>query len=131
MALTVSHFHVLETSNVRDFNIFKFANEVGREHALVVFGTHLINSNKLGSYIDQTRYAKFLTEISRFYRREVQYHNDLHGSDVAQQSNFFLTKGGLWKHLHLKELDVVSVLVAALCHDLGHDGLNNTFHINA
>ncbi len=67
MGLTVSHFQLLEKSNCRDFSIFKFSQAVGRDHALVVFGTHLINSNNLGSYINQTKYAKFLTQVSRFY----------------------------------------------------------------
>jgi alkylhydroperoxidase family enzyme len=31
----------------------------------------------------------------------------------------------------LQEVDVLSLLVAGLCHDLGHDGLTNGYHVNA
>lgn len=27
------------------------------------------------------------------------------------------------------EVDTLSLLVAALCHDVGHDGFNNKFHV--
>jgi len=35
----------------------------------------------------------FLYEISAGYLNEVQYHNDLHGSDVAQMVFIMLTEG--------------------------------------
>ena len=33
--------------------------------------------------------------------------------------------------MKLKKLDCLSLIVAAVCHDLGHDGFNNSYHVNA
>jgi high affinity cGMP-specific 3',5'-cyclic phosphodiesterase 9 len=33
--------------------------------------------------------------------------------------------------IHLEPLDVLSLLISALCHDLDHDGFNNSYQINA
>ena len=46
-------------------------------------------------------------------------------------SFFFLTTAGLSKKLELNKLDEFSMMMAALCHDLGHDGLTNGYHVNA
>eukprot|EP00351_Strombidinopsis_sp_SopsisLIS2011_P006317 CAMPEP_0116877028 /NCGR_PEP_ID=MMETSP0463-20121206/8865_1 /TAXON_ID=181622 /ORGANISM="Strombidinopsis sp, Strain SopsisLIS2011" /LENGTH=137 /DNA_ID=CAMNT_0004524013 /DNA_START=892 /DNA_END=1305 /DNA_ORIENTATION=+ len=35
------------------------------------------------------------------------------------------------KFADLNRLDLVSVLIAAISHDYGHDGLNNAYHVNA
>lgn len=65
------------------------------------------------------------------YRRDVQYHNDLHGADVAQVAHIFLTQGKLISLLELEHIDVMAFLIAALCHDFGHDGFTNGYHVNA
>lgn len=31
----------------------------------------------------------------------------------------------------LDDLDAVSLLIAGVCHDFGHDGYNNAYHVNA
>jgi len=61
----------------------------------------------------------------------VQYHNDLHGIDVAHMANLFLVKGKLITLIDLDHIDILSFLIAGLCHDLGHDGFTNAFHSNA
>ena len=33
--------------------------------------------------------------------------------------------------MRLNKLDTLSFLLAAVCHDLGHDGLTNSYHVNA
>jgi hypothetical protein len=42
-----------------------------------------------------------------------------------------LSKMGLKESLNLNKLDCLSFIVAAVCHDLGHDGFNNSYHVNA
>jgi 3',5'-cyclic-nucleotide phosphodiesterase len=71
-----------------------------------------------------------MVQIHNGYRREVHYHNDLHGSDVAQHCNFILKTQNLGKYVEFNKLDTLSVLVAALCHDVDHDGFNNSYHLN-
>jgi len=46
-------------------------------------------------------------------------------------SNYILTTGGLIKLAELDQVDILSMLTAAMCHDLGHDGFTNGYHINA
>ena len=81
--------------------------------------------------VDQEKMGNFLNKITQTYFQGLSYHNDLHGADVMQMSYYFLTTGRLSEIILLSKLDQLAVLVAAACHDLGHDGLNNNFHINA
>ena len=48
-----------------------------------------------------------------------------------QMAYFMLTTGQLQKTLKLNKLDCLSFLIAAVCHDLGHDGFTNGYHTNA
>jgi hypothetical protein len=41
-----------------------------------------------------------------------------------------LQKWGLKNLAELTNLDVLSVLVAAACHDYNHDGYKNEYHVN-
>lgn len=56
--------------------IFKLMNELPTMNSQV-----LINNDKL---------IRFLGEIYKGYRRDVAYHNDLHGADVAQMMFMFI-----------------------------------------
>jgi hypothetical protein len=47
-----------------------------------------------------------------------------------QMAFFMLTTGGLYDKIQLNKLDALSVLLAAVCHDLGHDGFMNGYHVN-
>lgn len=43
---------------------------------------------------------------------------------------YMLSTCGLQTKLQLNKLDTLSVLMAAVCHDLGHDGFTNNYHVN-
>jgi hypothetical protein len=43
-------------------------------------------------------------------------------------SYFMLKTCGLSSALKLTPLDEFAFIMAAVCHDLGHDGLTNSFH---
>jgi hypothetical protein len=58
------------------------------------------------------------------------YHNFRHAFDVTQTCYLFL-KHGILANAPLTPLDVFSMMVSALCHDLQHPGMNNTFQCNA
>lgn len=61
----------------------------------------------------------------------VQYHNDLHGADVMHMCYYFLKKTRLINILDLNELDMLAIIISSVCHDLGHDGFTNSYHVNA
>jgi 3'5'-cyclic nucleotide phosphodiesterase len=51
--------------------------------------------------------------------------------DVAHMAHLFLTQGNLKGVAELNQIDVLSLLLAGICHDLGHDGFTNGYHVNA
>ena len=81
--------------------------------------------------LDFQRLSNFLGQIYNGYRRDVEYHNDLHASDVMQTCFIMLTEGGLIESAELHPLDVLAVIIAAVSHDFGHDGYNNMYHTEA
>ena len=42
-----------------------------------------------------------------------------------------IIKGEMIRFASLSELDLLSVIVSAVCHDYGHDGLNNAYDVNS
>ena len=74
---------------------------------------------------------RFLDKINKGYRPSVQYHNAIHAADVLQMAALLLVQGNVRAFARLTDLDVLSVVVASICHDYGHDGFNNAYHVNA
>lgn len=46
-------------------------------------------------------------------------------------AHLFLTKGNLIELAELDHIDIMAFLIGAVCHDLGHDGFTNGYHVNA
>lgn len=44
---------------------------------------------------------------------------------------YFLKETRLKDFIEISELDTLSMLIAGACHDLGHDGYTNGYHVNA
>ncbi|CAG9317410.1 unnamed protein product [Blepharisma stoltei] len=78
--------------------------------------------------ISKTKITQFLTEVEEKYRPQNFFHNSIHGADVCC-SVVFLLKNGLQLCGSLLDLDIFAIITAALCHDIGHLGLNNAFLI--
>ena len=49
---------------------------------------------------------------------------------MFQMIFFMLTHCNLAERIQLNKLDILSTLLAAVCHDLGHDGFTNGYHVN-
>jgi hypothetical protein len=81
--------------------------------------------------IDEYLLGNFLAQMYKGYRRNVEYHNDIHAADILQMLYVMLTQGGLIDLAQLNELDLLSAVIASVCHDYDHDGLNNAYHVNA
>ena len=81
--------------------------------------------------IDEAKLVEFLNAIARGYQQDVQYHNDLHGADVCQMVYMISKMGDYRRRLELTDLDFLSMLIAAACHDYDHDGMTNTYHVNS
>lgn len=58
------------------------------------------------------------------------YHNKMHGFDVCQTVNVFLSKCKLISLANLHQLEIAAMLLSAAVHDYEHPGFNNMFLIN-
>lgn len=72
---------------------------------------------------------KWLASVQSAYHRSNAFHNATHGSDVMQTTHYILKTANAQKYF--SDLEVFAVLVAAVVHDMGHDGYSNNFHKNA
>lgn len=78
-------------------------------------------------HIPQTKLMNFLKTVTRNYRKN-PYHNFSHAIDVAQMCFKIVYNRKITECL--TELDLLALMIAAICHDLDHPGLNNNFQIN-
>lgn len=58
---------------------------------------------------------------------DVIYHNRLHAADVMMMMHWFLTS--VYMELFVNPFDHLMCLIASAVHDVGHDGVNNLFHV--
>lgn len=80
--------------------------------------TAILKKNNLLQIIDFHKFLQFTTQIYNKYKRSVEYHNDMHGSDVAQHVHLILHNQKFKERANFNDLDTLSLLVAALCHDV-------------
>lgn len=116
-ALIKQHHKHFENINSFDFNLFEFSEEVGRNMQMPFMATSILKHNNLLQIVDYHKFIQFFTQIYNKYKRNVQYHNDLHGSDVAQHVHLILRNQNMIEKARFTDLDTLGLLVAALCHD--------------
>ncbi|VDL11665.1 unnamed protein product [Hymenolepis diminuta] len=112
-----------------NFDIFEF-NEVSQHHALKYVGFELLHKYNLITkfQIDGTKLENLLLRLEIGYSKyKNPYHNLIHAADVAQTCHVVLTTSKLRDYL--SDLDIFSVIFAALAHDFEHTGTTNNFHI--
>lgn len=128
-----NHTEDLKRAEQIDFNTIRFCEEIGRKQGLSVLTVYFMRQLGLEKLpqLDQMKVSRFIGQIYKGYRRDVEYHNDIHATDVLQMSFIFLTKGGLHQWAQLNELDTISVIMGAISHDFGHDGMTNAYHVNS
>eukprot|EP00928_Gymnodinium_smaydae_P037159 TRINITY_DN25834_c0_g1_i1.p1 TRINITY_DN25834_c0_g1~~TRINITY_DN25834_c0_g1_i1.p1 ORF type:complete len:2072 (-),score=304.76 TRINITY_DN25834_c0_g1_i1:130-5685(-) len=75
-------------------------------------------------HVDSKRLGQFVEEVRRGYR-DNPYHNFMHAVDVTHA--VFRYSNLMQAELIFPAIELFSVLVAAISHDLGHVGWNNAF----
>ena len=116
-----------------DFDIFEL-NKLLNKKTSVYLASEILGRIGIvdNGRIPQNILSNFIKEIVAHYDRvNAIYHNDLHAGDVMQTVYTIFIKGKLAIKMKLSELDIFSILVAALCHDYKHPGTNNAYNINA
>ena len=117
----------------KDFNIFQLKNLIGYENVLPLMGKTILEAFGLTNpkIIQTNKLDSFLYTICNQYNEKVLYHNALHGADVTQTLSLIFLNSKAEKICDTNVLDILSIFIAALGHDLGHPGYNNNFQINA
>ena len=117
----------------KSFNIFELKKIVGQMNVLPIIGGVIIEKFGLKNdkIINVNKLERFLNLVSSQYLPTTLYHNNMHGADVCQSVSLYFLNSNAEKILQTTLLDLLSIIIASLGHDLGHPGLNNNFHINA
>jgi len=76
--------------------------------------------------IEEKTLEQFLLSVRQHYNAN-PYHNWRHAFDVTQASFSYITE--FEGHKLLSRLELLALLVASLCHDVGHPGVNNVFMV--
>lgn len=76
--------------------------------------------------VDHMRATAYMSEILMRYTR-VPYHSMYHAFNVLQGCYSMLTKTELCREFSVQEK--VTLLITAIGHDAGHDGVNTAFHM--
>lgn len=114
----------------KEFNIHDFDKNVGRANVLPLIGKTILNTLGLSEILNTDKLDNFLRKTASGYIESVQYHNSVHAADVAQTISTMFLNSNLEVITLLSQNDILSMIIAALGHDIGHPGTNNGFQIN-
>lgn len=105
-----------------EFDVFKYT-----ESELLPYIVDMFENFQLLELfrIDLKKLQRFIMTVHALYKKENRYHNFIHAFDVAHACYAFLTTFDAQQYL--THLDILALLVSALCHDLDHPGLNNVY----
>lgn len=107
------------------FNDFSLEDEETLKACLRMF----LDLDLIGRFhIEYDVLCRWLLSVKKNYRN-VTYHNWRHAFNVAQMMFAIVTGTQWWKIFG--EIEVLSLIMACLCHDLDHRGTNNSFQIKA
>lgn len=79
--------------------------------------------------IDEIIMCSWLALIEDNYHSSNTYHNSSHAADVLQAAAYFLAKDKLRDSMEV--IEQVSILLAAIVHDIDHPGRTNSFITNS
>ena len=118
----------------QNFDIFILKEKLGLENVMPFLGKEIIKKLNIMHFFDESKIDNFLMVVSKTYQNtKALYHTSLHGVDVCYSTLLILTnfRDDENKIPGVSELDIVSLIIAALTHDIGHPGLTNKFMINS
>jgi hypothetical protein len=107
-----------------DFDVFALSCNELAAHVARIFYCHGL----FGLFsVSRETFADFVLEVRANYLSN-PYHSWVHGVDVLQTMHAFLLAGAADL---MEPEERLASLIAALCHDLRHPGLNNAYQIAA
>lgn len=109
-----------------DFDVFNCNSYCNNEGLKFVASSIFQQRKLLSSFnIPLDVFHKFLLNVEAAYHQDNPYHNAMHVIDVLQTVNCFLSVTKAEKHLN--DIDIFSLLVAAMLHDIDHPGVSYDF----
>eukprot|EP00761_Pharyngomonas_kirbyi_P014183 gb/GECH01014213.1/.p1 GENE.gb/GECH01014213.1/~~gb/GECH01014213.1/.p1 ORF type:complete len:639 (+),score=144.73 gb/GECH01014213.1/:1-1917(+) len=110
-----------------DFNVFEL-NELSDGQPLQYVALALFDKYKLMEEfkIDHEKLFPLLEKLENGYQNN-PYHNKIHAADVLQTMHSLIQMGEMTRYF--TELDVLSIIIAAIVHDYDHPGKSNSFSI--
>lgn len=122
---------ILNRSHHWDFNAFLLDRFSGG-HSLSNLCLHIFHTSGLMSNfgLDPADLMSFYRVVERGYRSDLPYHTAVHACDVTQAIFVFCQRASLSLQQHITQLELLAVLVAAMCHDLDHPGVNEKFLVS-
>ena len=115
----------LEEFSERIFDIMKY-NDDDRIIMILKMFVSLGVIRKL--QVPFQKLVQFICTVRASYN-EISYHNWTHACDVAQFVFSCVMRGRL--RLFLQDIELFALLLASVCHDVDHKGLNNEYHKKA
>ena len=118
----------------QNFNIFNLRDKIGLENVMPFLGKEIIKKINILHFFDEQKLENFLMVLSKTYQNtRALYHTSLHGVDVCYSTFLILTflRNEENKIKDISDIDIVSLIIAALAHDVGHPGYTNKFLINS
>merc|ERR1719328_820057 len=111
-----------------DFSAFSL-DRLSNGSNLPTLCTYLFQNHNLLSHfrLDSLTTWKFFALVERGYHSRNPYHNSAHAADVTQAMACFIVEPMIIKYL--KPIEIMAALIAAVCHDIDHPGLNEKFLI--
>ncbi|KAI8333529.1 hypothetical protein BC941DRAFT_357518 [Chlamydoabsidia padenii] len=107
-----------------DFNVLDLGRVDIYGHLLGIF-TRLGCTDTLN--ISHSDLLDFFIDVDAAYLN-APYHSFYHAVDIVLVIYYMLTDLGA--QTYLTRLDITALLIAALCHDIGHPGYNNVYQVN-
>ena len=116
-----------------NFNTLEFCEAIGRNIAPTILTYHIFKALYVDTIpqLDQNKLICFVRQIFAGYNQKVEYHNEMHATDVLQMVYLFMTAGNLKNFAALNLMDILAACISAVCHDYAHDGFNNSYHVNS
>ncbi|PFH36394.1 3'5'-cyclic nucleotide phosphodiesterase domain-containing protein [Besnoitia besnoiti] len=125
-----ARLHVMLSSKVSiDWNLSMIeVDQQCKGWCLYCVGSDLLFCKVQGFECDRRTIQNFMQVAQMCYQPTI-YHNHLHGAQVAHNTVWLARKLDL--AYSLTAPDLVALIVAALCHDIGHQGRNNAYYVGA
>lgn len=112
-----------------EFNIFQLKDST-RDNELVATVCHILAKEGIFDELPilTEKFLAFIQKVQSTYNT-ITYHNKTHAADLAQSFYHLCTQGQLREKCGLDSWDIMSYVIAAGCHDVGHMGYNNVYLI--